>query len=100
VQPANVRMRFEDTFIPSEGNVPALFDNAQSAKMRMKASQLFEERMSKKHNEEVFSNIPILDMMINSICVIALFGGVYLLATTSFIQDPNMTGASEMASSL
>jgi hypothetical protein len=100
------RICFEETFIPREGNVPALFDNAQSAKMRMKASQLFEERMtsavkaqSRKENE-IFSNLPFLDILINSICVIALFGGCYLLATTSFIPDSNMAGASEMATSL
>ena len=100
------RLHFDETFIPKGENMPTLFDDAKSAKMRLKASQLFEERMSlaakakSQQEKEIFSNIPMMDIIVNSICVFALVGGVYMLATTSFIPDSSMPGASEMATSL
>jgi hypothetical protein len=99
------RLHFDETFIPKEENMQTLFDDAKSANMRKRASELFEERMSlavkaKSQKDKIFCNIPMMDMFVNCICVFALFGGVYMLATTSFIADSSMPGASEMATSL
>lgn len=99
------RLHFDETFISKGESMPSLFDDARSAKMRRKASQLFEERMSlavakSQQKEEIFGNIPMMDIIVNSICVFALFGGVYMLATTSFRPDSSMPGAPEMATSL